>query len=117
LPLALFNPPCFFREAAIAALDRAGIPWHISFTSLSLHGIWAAVDAGLGITLCTATGLPDQLIVLDRKSGLPPVPMIDLSLHDGGRELTPAATHFKGILLETLAANVPIFRKKKRNLS
>lgn len=117
LPLAVFNPPCFFRETAIAALDRAGIPWHIAFTSLSLHGIWAAVDAGLGITLRTTTGLPNQLIALDKKSGLPSLPMIDLSLHDGGRELTPAATRFKEILLETLTANLPVSRKNKRNFS
>jgi hypothetical protein len=83
----------------------------------SLHGIWAAVDAGLGITLRTLTGLPDQLIALDKKSGLPPLPMIDLSLHDGGRELTPAATRFKETLFETLAANLPISRKVKGNFS
>ena len=117
LPLAVFNPPCFFRKTAIAALDRAGIPWHIAFTSLSLHGIWAAVDAGLGITLRTMTGLPNQLIALDKKSGLPSLPMIDLSLHDGGRELTPTATRFKEILLETLTANLPMSRKSKRKFS
>lgn len=117
LPLAVFNSPCFFRETAIAALDRAGIPWHIAFTSLSLHGIWAAVEAGLGITVRTLTGLPDQLIALDKKSGLPPLPMIDLSLHDGGREPTPAATRFKETLFETLAANLPISRKIKGNFS
>lgn len=117
LPLAVFNPPCFFRETAIAALDRAGIPWHIAFTSMSLHGIWAAVDAGLGVTLRTMSGLPNQLVVLDKKSGLPSLPTIDLSLHDGGRELTPAASRFKEILLETLTANLPISRKNKRNFS
>ncbi|HET9378961.1 MAG TPA: LysR substrate-binding domain-containing protein [Chthoniobacterales bacterium] len=117
LPLALFNPPCFFRETAIAALDRAGIPWHIAFTSPSLHGIWAAVDAGLGITVRTATGLPNQLIVLDKKSGFPPLPMIDVSLHDGGRQLTPAAARFKEVLLETLAVNLPTSQKAKRKSS
>jgi DNA-binding transcriptional LysR family regulator len=116
LPLAVFNPPCFFRETAIAAPDRAGIAWHIAFTSLSLHGIWAAVDAGLGITVRTVTGLPNHLIALDKKSGLPSLPTIDLSLHDGGRELTSAASRFKEILLETLTANLPMFRKNKRNL-
>jgi DNA-binding transcriptional LysR family regulator len=117
LPLAVFNPPCFFRETAIAALDRAGIPWHIAFTSLSLHGIWAAVDAGLGLTVRTMSGLPNHLIALDKKSGLPSLPTIDLSLHDGGRELTSATSRFKEILLETLTANLPTFRKSKRNFS
>ena len=108
LPLAVFTPPCFFREAAIAALDQANIAWRIEFTSPSLHGIWAALDAGLGVTLRTAAGLPNQLTVLDEKSGLPRLPMIDLCLHDGGRDLSQAANRFKEILLETLDENVPL---------
>lgn len=108
LPLALFTPPCFFREAAIAALDQANIPWRIEFTSPSLHGIWAALDAGLGVTLRIAAGLPNYLAVLDEKSGLPRLPMIDLYLHDGGCALPQAANRFKEILLETLAENLPL---------
>jgi DNA-binding transcriptional LysR family regulator len=111
LPLALCTPPCFFRESAISALDQARIPWRITFTSLSVHGIWAALDAGLGITMRTATGLPKQLAVID--SGLPRLPMVEVSLHDGGRELTSAATRFKKILSETLAEDLPAKRKAK----
>ncbi|MBV8273973.1 MAG: LysR family transcriptional regulator [Verrucomicrobia bacterium] len=113
VPLALCNAPCFFREAAIAALNQADIPWHITFTSLSVHGIWAAVDAGLGITLRTATGMPPQLAVMESRSGLPRLPMVDVSLHDGGRELSAAACHFKKALSETLAESLSAkFRTK-----
>ena len=107
VPLALCNAPCFFREAAIAALNEASIPWHITFTSLSVHGIWAAVEAGFGVTLRTATGMPAQLKVMESKSGLPRLPMVDVSLHDGRRELSTAASHFKNVLCETLAENLP----------
>ena len=113
VPLALCSPPCFFREAAIGALNEADIRWRIAFTSPSVHGIWAAVDAGLGITLLTATGLPSQLTVMEPKSGLPALPMVDLFLHDGGRELTEAVNQFKEILLETLAEELPIVRAQK----
>jgi DNA-binding transcriptional LysR family regulator len=108
VPLALCSPPCFFREAAISALNEAGIRWHIAFTSLSLHSIWAAVDAGIGITLRTATGLPSQLTVMEPRSGLPRLPMVDLFLHDGGRQLPEAANRFKETLLETLVKELPI---------
>ena len=106
LPLAMFEPPCFFREAAITALERVGIPWRIAFTSPSLPGLWAAVEAGLGITLRTAAGLPASLVVLDQRSGLPSLPPIELSLHDGRRKLTPAVMKLKEILLDTLGANL-----------
>jgi len=57
--------------------------------------------------------LPKQLTVIEPKSGLPRLPLVDLSLHDGGRELTPAATRFKEILSATLVENLPIRRKAK----
>jgi DNA-binding transcriptional LysR family regulator len=110
LPLAVFDSPCFFRETAIAALEKASIPWRIAFTSPSLPGLWAAVEAGLGITLRTTVGLPDSLEVLDKGSGFPPLPTIDLSLHDGGRRLTPANMQLKEILLDVLASNLTAIR-------
>jgi DNA-binding transcriptional LysR family regulator len=79
----------------------------------SIHGIWAAVDAGLGITLRTATGIPKPLRVMESKSGLPRLPMVEVSLHDSGRELTPAATRFREILFETIAENLQSKRKAK----
>ncbi len=110
LSLVMYAAPCFFRQAGVTALDRAGIPWRTAFTSPSLHGLWAAVDAGLGLTLRTAVGLPDSLVVLDERAGLPPVPTIALCLHDAGRGLAPAAKRLKEILIDTLVlnlANVP----------
>lgn len=54
----MFDAPCLMRSAATQALDRAGIPRRIAFTSRSLNGVWAAVNAGLGVTVRTAAGLP-----------------------------------------------------------
>lgn len=78
VPLAVFEAPCLMRSAATAALDRANIPWRIAFTSSSLSGIWAAVGAGLGVTVRTRAGLPESLRILD---GLPVLPNIGLVLH------------------------------------
>ncbi|HZJ53403.1 MAG TPA: LysR substrate-binding domain-containing protein [Myxococcaceae bacterium] len=58
LPLVLFEPPCTFRRLALAALDRAGIPWRVVFSSPSLSGLWAAVAAGLGVTVRTELAAP-----------------------------------------------------------
>jgi DNA-binding transcriptional LysR family regulator len=101
LPLAVFDPPCFFRAAATEALDRAGLPWRVAFTSASLHGLWAAVEAGLGVTLRTAIALPPSLKVLD---DLPPTPDLDLCLHDAGRAASPAVARLGEIITETLTA-------------
>ncbi|AML59491.1 Transcriptional regulator [Serratia rubidaea] len=61
LPLVMFASPCLMRARATACLDRAGIPWRVMFVSHSLSGIWAAVQAGLGITVRTHIGMPDNL--------------------------------------------------------
>jgi DNA-binding transcriptional LysR family regulator len=106
MPLAtlpmVWLAPCIFRSAAIDALDAAGIPWTITFTSPSLPGLWAAVAAGLGITIRTQAGIPDSLRVLGEADGLPPLPAVDLALHDAGRQLSPAAQRLKTIMLEAL---------------
>jgi DNA-binding transcriptional LysR family regulator len=101
--LAVFESPCFFRQAALAALDRRGIPWRIAFVSSSLHGLWAAIEAGLGVTLRTAIGLPAGVVPLT-SAGLPrpTEPPIAISLHDGGRELGPAAAKLRAIVLDEL---------------
>jgi DNA-binding transcriptional LysR family regulator len=64
LPLVLFDAPCLMRSRALKALDDAGIPWRIAFTSQSLGGIWAALQAGLGLTVRSTIGMPASLVPL-----------------------------------------------------
>jgi DNA-binding transcriptional LysR family regulator len=76
VPLVVLRTPCRFREAGCAALDAAGIPWRIVFTSPSLGAAWAAVAAGLGVTPRVVLGLPRGLgpvAPLDRAAPLPPI--------------------------------------------
>ena len=102
VPLAVFDSPCFFRQSALAMLDRAGIPSRIAFVSPSLHGLWAAVAAGLGVTLRTAVGLPPGVRVLLDEDGLPAVsePPLSVCIHDGQRSLGPAAGALRTILVD-----------------
>ncbi|MDV2988336.1 UNVERIFIED_CONTAM: LysR substrate-binding domain-containing protein [Methylobacteriaceae bacterium AG10] len=104
LPLALFGPPCLFRHAATGALDAAGIPWRVAFSSPGLAGLWAAVAAGLGITLRTPHGLPPTLRRLDPdESGLPSLPGLALRLVRGTAGADPAIERFAALLRETFA--------------
>ena len=61
VPLVVFEPPCGFRDAAIEALNRAGRAWEIVFTSPSLSGLRAAVEAGLGFTARTLSSFEGRL--------------------------------------------------------
>lgn len=104
LPLVAFESPCLMRSAATEALDRAGMAWRLAFTSPSLAGIWAAVGAGLGVTVRTRAGLPAHLHVLDK---LPRLPRIGLVLHRTDANPAPAIQRLEEIIrtkLENLVA-------------
>jgi DNA-binding transcriptional LysR family regulator len=101
LPLALFEPPCVFRQPGIEALERARRPWRLAFTSPSLSGLWAAAAAGLGISIRTPLALPPQLAPLGRD--LPKLPDIALSLYTAQASPTPAVARLREIVLDELA--------------
>ena len=103
LPLVTFEPPCVFRDAAVQALDRAGIPWRIAFTSPSLAGLWAAVEAGLGLTPRTRRSIPSRLTVLAGGNALPRMDaMAGLSLHAAGGNASPAVLRLREELVESI---------------
>jgi DNA-binding transcriptional LysR family regulator len=105
ISLVVFDPPCAFRAAAIAALDRAGIAWSVTFTSVSLAGLWAAVDAGLGISVRTPAALPPHLTALGRSAGLPPLPKVILSLH-AAPLIGEAGAYLRRVLIEGLTTSL-----------
>lgn len=49
LPLVLLPAPCGVRATAIAALEKAGVPWREAFSGGSCLALAAAVHAGAGI--------------------------------------------------------------------
>lgn len=99
LPLILFDAPCVLRSAAIEALDEANIAWRIALTSPSVAGIWAAVAAGLGLTLRTRIGLPGHLAIVP---GLPAVPTLGYVLHIANERPAPAARLLAALITESL---------------
>lgn len=108
LPLAVLDAPCLLRSAATAALDRAGIPWRVVFTSASLAGTWAAVHAGLGLSVRTPLGLPASMQVLDGRSvGLPALGKLGLSLYRADETPSPEIGRLAQIILHSLGAETP----------
>jgi DNA-binding transcriptional LysR family regulator len=108
VPLVLFEPPCIFRRHALAALDDAGIAWRIAFAGPSLSGLWAAVSAGLGITVRTPEGLPSGLAALNAKrADLPALKEIGLNLCTSeGAAASPAVMRLQALLRERLQASL-----------
>ena len=97
LPLVLFNHPCHFREAALAALDRAKRRWRAAVTTPSLPGIWASLRSKLGIAVRTEHGLPKDMICLPQNIGLPDLPRIELRMLQAP-EASPIARSLAAVL-------------------
>lgn len=103
LPLISLEAPCLLRTAAVNALDRAGIPWRLSFISPSLTGLWAATAAGLGVTIRTPFGLPTTVQRLGpQEDGLPSLPSLGLMLHRSEAQPEPATARLVAILLQSI---------------
>ncbi len=101
LPLVLFEAPCVMRSAATAALDAAGRPWRIAVASQSLVGVWTAVGAGLGLTVRTAVGLPDNLQI---RHDLPRLPRVGLKLYRANAQASGAVQRLGELVSEAVAA-------------
>ncbi|VWD27998.1 LysR family transcriptional regulator [Burkholderia contaminans] len=103
LPLVVFDRPCRFFGAATGALDRAGVPWRVAFTTPSLAGLWAAAAAGLGLTVRSQYGLPASVRVLDAAAcGLPALPSLPLILLRRTSSTTPTVDRLARIVKQAV---------------
>ncbi|MFT3912666.1 MAG: LysR substrate-binding domain-containing protein [Anaeromyxobacteraceae bacterium] len=109
LPLALLESPCIFRAAALSALDAAGLRWRVAFQSASLAAVWAAAQAGLGVTVRTRLGVPAGLRAGLGGKKLPDLPSVGLWSCTAAAELpAPAArlrTELEAAVREELSSS------------
>lgn len=80
LPLAVLDPPCRFRDAALAALDKAGRPYRIVVETPSLSVIRAALESGMCLT-CRTDVVLKRPIAAAEALGLPPLPAVGFVQH------------------------------------
>jgi len=83
LPLAVLEPPCRFRDAALAALDAAGRAYRIVVETPSLSALRAALESDLCITCRTDVALKRPIDQADAP-GLPPLPAVSFARHTRG---------------------------------
>ncbi|MCV3210335.1 LysR substrate-binding domain-containing protein [Mesorhizobium sp. YC-39] len=80
IPLALLDPHCGFREAAIAALDAVGRRYRIAAGSASLAGLRTAVNAGIALTLRTERFAHSGIVEAPRDLAMPAVPIAEFAI-------------------------------------
>ncbi len=80
IPLVMFEHPCLFRQATLAALDRANRHWRVAVTTPSLPGIWGALRSDLGVAVRTGHGRPHDIVCVDDAFALPDLPAIEVRM-------------------------------------
>ncbi len=87
--LALFDRSCWWRDMAIEALEDAGQPYRIVFSSASVAGIKAAIATGLAVGVLARSIVESSMHILDEQHGFPRLPDSVLRLLRG-RDNSPA---------------------------
>ncbi len=83
IPLATAQPRCVWHRAAVRALDGAGLPWRVAYTSTSQAGTLAPALAGLAVTIGLPGPLPSGLRFLGAEDGMPSLPDFAILLFTG----------------------------------
>ena len=95
-----------FHQAAIDSLDRAGRPWRVVLTSASVSGLWAAAEAGLGVTVRADVAPRRTLRVVPPAARLPRLPQAELRIHVHRADPNPAVAKLRAVLDELVRSEL-----------
>jgi len=101
LPLALFQAPCVFRDAAVDALLAARLRYDVVFVSRSFAGLKAAAASGLAITVLPQSMVGAEYRTIRAVDGLPPLPDARFMMY---RRMDESASPIANRLAEQLVA-------------
>ena len=80
LPIALYEPGCAARDNALVSLGDAGRAYRCLYSSPSLMGLTAVVQAGLAVAAMARCSVPPSLRIIGTKEGLPPLRELEIGL-------------------------------------
>ncbi|UFS60955.1 LysR substrate-binding domain-containing protein [Subtercola endophyticus] len=80
VPLIVYQAPSISRQSAIDALEAAGRTWRVTCNTREVNGLLAAVRAGIGIAVFPQSLIPDDLVPVGARFGLPELGYVDFRL-------------------------------------
>ncbi|BBB64823.1 LysR family transcriptional regulator [Undibacterium sp. YM2] len=103
LPVALYDKGCVARAHTLTALEKSGLPYYSTYSSPSLLGILAMVEAGLAIAALAECSVPAHLVRLGKAEGLKPIAPLDIVLIKGRKNNSPAAECLANEIMQGLS--------------
>lgn len=86
LPVALFDHACWWRDAALSSLRARGRPFRIVYSSQSVSGVIAAVEAGIAVGMLGRSSLHSGLSVVSKILGFGKTPASKLVMTANGSQ-------------------------------
>ncbi|MEP0518885.1 MAG: LysR family transcriptional regulator [Hyphomicrobiales bacterium] len=86
LPVALFDEACWWREAALASLQSRDKPYRVVYSSQSVSGVIAGIEAGVAVGLVGRSSIPPSLSMVSSALGFGPTPTSKLVLATGSHQ-------------------------------
>ena len=80
LPVALFEPGCAARMNVLQALGQADRSYRCTYSSASLLGLVAVVQAGLAVAGLAQRSVPPSLRIIGGNEGLPALPDLEIGI-------------------------------------
>lgn len=101
--LVLYPQGCGYRQRMVSQLNKANKAWRVAYSSSSLLGITAAIQAGLGVSAMAASTVPEALTAHTKLAGYPDLGNIQIIFQSDPDTTNPACLR----LQEHLHANLP----------
>lgn len=107
LPLAMYEPTSQARIECVAALTRKRCAYRVVYSSASLAGQLAAVQSGLAVAVLTRCSVPDDLLILQAKHGVPDLAAMDVAvMRSKTSRRNPAVDALEQKIISTLGRGV-----------
>ncbi|ACC74178.1 LysR family transcriptional regulator [Paraburkholderia phymatum] len=103
LPVGLYEPGCVARTNTLAALDRARVRYRAAYSSASLSGLVATVDAGLSVIALTRCSVPSRLAILGAEQGLPTIEPLDIVVARSAKSNRPTCDYLAAQMVQDLS--------------
>ncbi|CAM5344005.1 LysR substrate-binding domain-containing protein [Mesorhizobium sp. UC74_2] len=102
LPVALFEPGCAARVNMLQVLSSIDRTFHCTYSSASLLGLVAVVQAGLAVAGLAQLSVPPSLRIIGENEGLPPLPDLEVGIMRNPMSTTPAVERLNEFLRRDL---------------
>jgi len=103
LPVGLYEPGCVARSHTLAALDSVQIRYRAAYSSASLLGLVATVDAGLAVIALTRCSVPSRLAILGDAQGLPKIEPLEIVVARSAKSDRPTCDYLAAQMIQDLS--------------